>query len=467
MLRPLALLLLWMGLSLPEVGAADGSPLLATEPVSRVYVQYPAAVCAGAGFEVEIWSRRSHRWQAHPEHARVAADRCVLEEEARLWDELRWRCQVSSGNTEAWVVGVDMFDGGSHERCGLPGDAHLLGDMRIELRSPSPGVKVRNAEPAATIEGDVLVGGRRGVRHDVVIGIDRSRGTGTASLQVQLDAARRFVDHVAHRLGEVRVGLFVFPHPHRDALPGARKLALSESRGALMRALDRVEGATEARAAERDSSGAPTSREFARALAFGMAETQQLQLHGELGARLYARRLLLMPASFRKPEDPATGRILDQARSARERGIALHFFALEDAGRELPVWAERVLALTRGSFTRVDLGEEDAASYLRRFGLPYLADVQIRNTTTGQASREVRIREDGRFRARVPAAFGTNEILVLAMNSRGDRARARYAFEFDGTLVRERLIEAERQRIERVRRDREVIVGPADEGSDR
>jgi len=53
------------------------------------------------------------------------------------------------------------------------------------------------------------------------------------------------------------------------------------------------------------------------------------------------------------------------------------------------------------------------------------------------------------------------------MNSRGDRARARYAFEFDGTLVRERLIEAERQRIERVRRDREVIVGPADEGSDR
>jgi hypothetical protein len=453
-IRSLLLLLLLLQPATATNVLADRSP--GARVPSLVHVRYSPEACGGEradGIELEVWSRGLSAWTPHPDHPRIEPGACELEDEALLWDEMRWRC---AGSDERWTVGVDMFDDGNAQRCGLGPGARVFGDMRIELRSPAPGVPVRATEPAATVAGNVLVGGRRGVHYDVVVAIDVSADGGQERIERQVAAARQFVRHAHDRLGDVRIGLLVHPAPRVGAEAGARReIALTEDVRALEAALSRV--------AERGPASESVSSDFSAALASGMAETQYLQLSADEGARLYSRRVLLMSGAPEVASGAAQRRIDDLARSARERGIAIHFFALGDAGSQRPPqpeWVDRVLRHARGSFTHVE-PQRSEASYLREAGLPYLSDLRVRNETTGQESREVRFDETGRFRARVPAAFGHNEISVAASSSLGETVHARYTFEFDGSLVRERLRAAERARIEQLRRERRVQIGPA------
>jgi hypothetical protein len=190
-----------------------------------------------------------------------------------------------------------------------------------------------------------------------------------------------------------------------------------------------------------------------------MAETQRLQLRAHEGARLYSRKRVLISGGDTPAIGASESRILDLARGARERGIAIHLFALDAAPQRQPEWVESMLRLARGSFTRVE-PSGDGSLYLREAELVYLSDLTVSNLTTGQVSREVRFDETGHFSARVPAAFGHNEIVVAASSLRGDRVLTRHVFEFDGSLVRERLLAAERMRMEWFRRARQVEIAP-------
>ena len=60
-------------------------------------------------------------------------------------------------------------------------------------------------------------------------------------------------------------------------------------------------------------------------------------------------------------------------------------------------------------------------------------------------------------------AFGPNELVIEARSSDDERIEVAHAFEFDGELVRARLLEAERKRIEKLRRERQLTVEPAGE----
>jgi hypothetical protein len=101
-----------------------------------------------------------------------------------------------------------------------------------------------------------------------------------------------------------------------------------------------------------------------------------------------------------------------------------------------------------------------APDYLLAARMPWVRSVSVRNETTGQQVDDVRYTRSGTFEAELPVAFGRNELVVEAHTSDDGHAEVVHAFRFDGSLVRERLLEAERERIERARRRRDLTVEP-------
>jgi hypothetical protein len=50
--------------------------------------------------------------------------------------------------------------------------------------------------------------------------------------------------------------------------------------------------------------------------------------------------------------------------------------------------------------------------------------------------------------------------VVEARSSNDEHAEVIHAFEFDGSLVRARMLEAERERMTRLRRERQLVIEP-------
>jgi len=98
--------------------------------------------------------------------------------------------------------------------------------------------------------------------------------------------------------------------------------------------------------------------------------------------------------------------------------------------------------------------------------MPYVTRITVRNETMGIDADHLAYGTGGGFKGSVPAAFGRNRLLIEARSSEDEHASLVHEFEFDGSLVKERLREAERKRLENLKRRREVEIEPEGGGDE-
>jgi hypothetical protein len=101
-----------------------------------------------------------------------------------------------------------------------------------------------------------------------------------------------------------------------------------------------------------------------------------------------------------------------------------------------------------------------ATPFLADIPLPELREVVIANRSAGLAPREARIGPDGRFALTLPAAPGANRLWLRATLSDGASAEREWDFRFDDSWVRERLLDAEAERIRRIRQQKRLRLDP-------
>lgn len=419
---------------------------LAEWPRDPVYVFYPRDSCQGNEVELEVWSRRAHDWVPHPVHPRAAIETCQLEDAGVLWNELRRRCVEPPGDIEppSWIVGMNVFDSELTARCRVS-HGNEPARMQIEVASPASGVALRADEPLATVRGQVLLDGLHGAAYDIVIAIDVSHtldGDGRL-LRAQVEAARAFVHRARPRLGDVRIGLVSFPGPDAG-------LPLGEDADVLDRALRRIAAA--------GTTGAPS---------FGKGLARALDALGN-DERPGARKRVLIASDGRRnlPFGPDEQQAASQrahalglANTLDERAIALHLFALGGLAADPSALVREMTAGPRSHYTLVNEPTK-SNTYLLSARMPFVTWVGIRNRTTGQQAEMVRYGTGGEFETRIPVVFGPNELVVEARSSNDEHAEVIHAFEFDGSLVRARMLEAERERMTRLRRERQLVIEP-------
>jgi hypothetical protein len=482
--RPtLALLALFALLALPRLAMASGST------IDPVFVFYPRDFCSGEQIALEVWDRTEQRWATHPRHPVIPVDSCQLEDAGVLLNEIRWRC-LERGHSDwdkGWSVGVRVFESTVMQRCDVARTGGGFGETEIHVSTPKPGETIADPDGNVEIEGSVWIGGLAGAEYDVVIAIDTSsaessgddatsladESSGRAApdpahgdpLSAQVRAARRFVDSIRDRLGEVRVGIVSFPGPdasaanHKTAagstpstgeseeLFAHRELQLTGDVAAIEKTLKRM--------IDRGRAG-PMS--FSDGLALAVDELYRPP-NWPGAARPGARRIVMLSADGRGgfPFGPGAQadrdfreRNVERARSAALRGVALHMFALGGISEEPPAFIGEMLANSASSFTRVqspDLG----AFFAERVPMPYLEKLSVHNAVADRAIGNLSFTPDGRFAASVPLSPGENHLTVKARTSDGDERESLLVVEFDASAYQERLLALEAARIRRVR----------------
>jgi len=276
-------------------------------------------------------------------------------------------------------------------------------------------------------------------------------------------AAREFVETIRDRLGEVRVGIVSFPgsdgksarkpasargaasNGDSEILNARRELPLTENAAAIHRALTRL--------SRRDRAG---SMSFSDGLSLAIDELfRPLDWPG--AARPGARRIVMLSAdgSGGFPFGPSAHadrgfrkRNVERARSASQRGVALHLFALGGISEAPPAFIDEMLANSASSFTRVqapDLG----AFFADRVSIPYLEKLSVHDAATDQPIGNSSFTADGRFAASVPLSPGENQLIIRARTSDGGERASPLAVDFDASAYRDHLLAQEAARIRR------------------
>lgn len=458
--------------------AAGGPPAWAEGSAwaqDPVLVYYPRGDCRGTQIELEVFDRQSRRWVPHPAHPLVPVESCQVEDAGRLLNEVRWRCEEPPGTQppSVFVVGLDVFDPRVMEQCSL-GRQQAESGVEVHVEKPARGARVRNPTMEVAIEGSVRMNGLAGGEYDVVLALDRSEATrrdGLDLFEAQLTAAEALVESLRPRLGPLRIG--IVSYPNLPPLPGdggtgaLREIALGDDPEALLAALAALRA--------RGTSGFPT---FLSALSYALREVDPAAGHG---ARTRARKLVVLAASAkgRLPFGPGADEdasfrvgLLAQAQRARERGISLHLMGLAGLVEQTPKSVEAALTRSRGTLHRVSLPALDTP-FFDVVPLPEVREVTIANRTRRQAPRQAELSPDGRFSLTLPVAPGENRLWLRAALSDGSSGESEWAFRFDDSLVRERLLGAERERMRQIRQQKRLRLDPewskpdAEAGDDR
>jgi hypothetical protein len=174
-------------------------------------------------------------------------------------------------------------------------------------------------------------------------------------------------------------------------------------------------------------------------------------------ARPGARRIVMLSAdgSGGFPFGPSAQadrefreRNVERARSASQRGVALHLFALGGISEAPPAFIDEMIANSASSFTRVqapDLG----AFFADRVSIPYLEKLSVHDAATDQPIGNSSFTTDGRFVASVPLSPGENQLIVRARTSDGDEHASPLAVDFDASAYQDHLLAQEAARIRR------------------
>jgi hypothetical protein len=146
-------------------------------------------------------------------------------------------------------------------------------------------------------------------------------------------------------------------------------------------------------------------------------------------------------------------RTLELAKYARRQGIVLHLFALGGLAEEPSAFVETLLQRSKGSYTRIPAARNGDGIFAG-VSLPLLEDVRVSNRTTGSAEVRAELTGGTRFAATLPVAEGENRIRIRARTSDGLWTERDWPVVFDASLLHERILAGERERIRQAREKR-------------
>ncbi len=373
------------------------------------------------------------------------------------------------------------------------------GGVAVQIESPAPGVAVSGNLHHARVSGTALAHGKGATLYDVMLVIDVSQSTTTASgadvdgdgmvglnphneytaklppgavpanlrstdpgdsiLHAQAAAALTLLRDLDPR--RVRVGIVSFSG---DVNPttGERKTATQED------ARVEIPLASDYTAVERTiraivARGAHGATNYAAGVRVAMVELAALT--GAQSSRDAGREKVMLFLSDGLPTFPiGKGSVTDAgdeeaairaAELARRAGIVINTYALGPIALDYPRALTEMARISRGTYTPV----QRPAGIIALLGGVTFADVEdviFTNLTTGDLSTDVKLNPDGTFTGYIPVKEGSNRVRVTALASDGRRGDSEFEFEFDHRDVGDRSQVAELERIRRQNQDLQI-----------
>ncbi len=371
-----------------------------------------------------------------------------------------------------------------------------VGEVAIDIASPTSGEVVRNRVHIAAIRGSARSGTKDPLDFDVMIAIDVSKSTRFPSgidvdedgevgfnpqeelvapgsypddmvcsdpddsiLGAEIRAARMLVDSLS--AGRSRIGVLTFSgevdletgeRNSPDQQDALLRIPLTDDFPAVLGVLEEVR-----------AEGSHGATNFSAAIRMAVVE-----LVGLTGAksepRSNARRLLqfltdgvpTFPYGRGDTADPEdTEEAIRASRLARKAGLTINSFALGRYALESPVATTEMARLTGGAYTPVRNPGEILA-FLRSVSFANIEDVVITNLTTNDISYDVHLSPDGSFSGFVPVGLGRNEVQVTVLASDGGEESVSVDVDFEqaGLTENELVVELERVR----KRNKEMML---------
>jgi Mg-chelatase subunit ChlD len=329
--------------------------------------------------------------------------------------------------------------------CALPLPARAAApDAALWLHLATPEAGARELGPIGLVEVNGRAGRGDEAAHDLVLAIDVSGSTATASgsdidgdgrvgrrsrladddwrsfnprrlssdegdtvLAAELAGARRLLETLDPR---TRVGIVTFAG---DARPVAD---LASTRAAAQAALDELG----------DAFGSGSTN-----MADGLALALELLEVAPSDDTPRQRSIAILSDGYPTEPSPeaAAELTLAAARRAAERGVRIHPFALGVPAGPLDVF-ERVAEVGRGRLVRLAKAAE-IVDALPRVELSDVVGISVENRTSGAAARAVRLFSDGSFDGFVSLVPGENTLVVTARGSQGEDVREERTVHFE------------------------------------
>jgi Mg-chelatase subunit ChlD len=372
----------------------------------------------------------------------------------------------------------------------LSGAARAATDAPVQIlvESPRPGAVVSDRVHQARIEGSARAEGERPLAFDVLLVIDVSGSTKTASgvdvdgdgmvgvnpqlellppgtfppdvlstdpedtiLNAEIAAARALLESLDPR--RVRVGLATFAGEMNPVTGERVRLDQQDAwlEVPLTSDFDRVRRALGAVLARGSNGGT----NFAAGVRLGVRELAGLS-GAQSQARPHTKKVILFltdgvptfPIGKGSiPEDGDTEAAVQAALLAHEAGITVNTYALGPSALSYPLAATEMSRVTVGTYTPVQ-NPGDIIAVLQGVSFANIEDVVFTNLTTGEFSTDVRLSPDGSFFGYVPVKEGTNRVRVSALASDGTRGNLEFELFFEEAELsrREQVVELERLR---------------------
>jgi hypothetical protein len=369
-----------------------------------------------------------------------------------------------------------------------PAEAAAPELVRIVVESPGPGEVVESRVDQAAVRGNALAEGERPADFDVMLLIDVSKSTLSASyvdvdgdgeigvnpdlellppgsypegvlctdpedtiLHAEVAAARALLGSLDRR--RVQVGLLTFAG---EVDPNTGERARLDQQDAWLEVpisndLDAVEVALEGILAR----GPRGATNYAAGIRLGIRE-----LAGLPGARSQSRgsaKKVMLFLTDGVPTFPiGKGSVLDEgdteaavnaAKLAHQAGITINSYALGPNALAYPLAVSEMARVTLGTYTPVE-NPGDIIALLQGVSFANIEDVVVTNLTTGDFSTDVRLNPDGSFVGFISVQEGSNRVRITALASDGTRGSVVFdlAFKRAGSSDRELALELERVR---------------------
>jgi hypothetical protein len=348
--------------------------------------------------------------------------------------------------------------------------AHAEEPIRLTVESPVRGVTIESKMHMAEVRGIASAEGGDIQGYDVMVVLDVSRSTETASgadvdgdgevgenpqlglyapgefpedmrstdpddtiLHAEVKAARTILDGFDPK--RVRVGLITFSGKSDPAT--GRRIDRKQKDAFLQVPLTHDYGQIEAALARVLAEGPSGATNFAAGIR--LATRELTGLGGGSSAQKNGMKPVILfltdgqpsfPAGLATVSDPGDiEAAVAAARVAQQAGIRINSYALGPDALTKPLAATEIARVTLGTFTPV-VNPGDIGAALQTVSFANVEDIGMLNLTTREDSADIRLNPDGSFQGFVPVREGTNRVLVNALASDGSEANVEISFTF-------------------------------------
>ncbi|MBW2242889.1 MAG: VWA domain-containing protein [Deltaproteobacteria bacterium] len=368
--------------------------------------------------------------------------------------------------------------------------------VRVVIESPAPGVTVEGHVHQAQLSGRAAAAGERPEHFDVIVAIDVSYSTTTASgldvdrdgivgvnphnellppgaydksvrstdpgdtiLAAQVQAANALLESLDP--DRVRVGVISFSGEVDPITARRKRLDQEDARlevplTADFQAVGRALGAVLARGARGATNYAAGIRIAIRELA-GLSGAKSQPREG-------VRRVILFLSDGSPTLPVGRGDVVDDgdkeaairaAELAHRAGISINAYALGPAALRYPKVMTEISRVSLGTYTPVQRPGQ-IVTLLQGITFANVEDIVFTNLTTGDFSSDVRLSPDGGFTGFVPVAEGMNRVRVTALATDGSRGSVEFDLMFARATLPDRDAMAELDRIRKQNKQLEI-----------